>query len=323
MLTAYESMPGLITALDPACMSSLLHTTVTDARLIRHKPERRALVRYATTSGPMIGKMRANHRSTTPFRLLQSLRAVGFDDNALDYIRVPEPVAVFSHLGLWVQRLVPGTSLVELLEAPEAVSDTYAPKLRDVGARAAYAAHKLHHSGLATRRTHTINDELRILTDRLNVVAEHHQQWSVRLHRLLLDFHTYADVLSNRPIEPIHRDFYPDQLIVDDRWLTVVDFDLFCSGDPAVDIGNFVGHVIELALRVHGDPHALQPMADTIIATYLDQAGELHRAAIDIYTRLTLARHISLSTQLPGRASTTEALIDLTEAWPASQATQI
>ncbi len=299
-------------------MTSLLHTTVTDARLIRHKPERRALVRYATTAGPMIGKLRANHRSTTPFKLSQALRSAGFDDHAPDFIRVPEPVAVFVNLGLWVQRLVPGTSLGELLEATEIVADDAVPRLLSYGTRLAQAAHKIHTAAVPTRRAHTIHDELRILRVRFERVAATNTGWRSRLTDLLTEFDTYAGILSDRPTTCIHRDFYPDQVITEDPWLTVLDFDLFCTGDPAVDLGNFAGHIAELGLRVHGDPWALQPLNQAMVATYLDLGGESHRAAIDIYTRLTLARHISLSTELAGRSNTTAAILDFVERWPAA-----
>src|SRR5437773_3836244 len=32
-------------------------------------------------------------------------------------------------------------------------------------------------------------------------------------------------------------------------WVWLLDFDLYCQGDPALDIGNFVGHLTEQSLR--------------------------------------------------------------------------
>jgi hypothetical protein len=311
--TLLASLPGLPTALDMASMSSLLRTTVTDARLIRNKGDRRALIRYTTTSGPMIGKLRANHRATTPFLLLQSLRAVGFDDNSMDCIRVPEPVAAFSDLGLWVQRLVPGTPMVDLLEEPLTPLPQGAAWLSTLGRRAAEAAHKIHTSGIPTRRTHYIENELQILAQRFTNLSQQRPLLASRLDHLLTKLRQIAATLASRPACPIHRDYYPDQLLVNGRDLTIVDFDLFCHGDPALDIGNFIGHNIELALRVHHDPTALNHVSNACKSTYIELAGESHRAAIDVYTRLTVARHISLSTEIEGRSQTTDALLHLSE----------
>ena len=55
----------------------------------------------------------------------------------------------------------------------------------------------------------------------------------------------------------IHRDFYADQVIVAGPRICLIDFDLYCEGDPALDIGNFLGHIQEQSLRSLGDPEAL------------------------------------------------------------------
>ena len=39
--------------------------------------------------------------------------------------------------------------------------------------------------------------------------------------------------------------------------LWLIDFDLYCLGDPGLDAGNFIGHVTEQALRQYGDAHRL------------------------------------------------------------------
>jgi thiamine kinase-like enzyme len=63
------------------------------------------------------------------------------------------------------------------------------------------------------------------------------------------------------PTSLIHRDFYPDQILVDRDRLWLVDLDLCCQGDPALDIGNFIAHITEQSLRQTGDPSAMEQEA--------------------------------------------------------------
>jgi len=111
----------------------------------------------------------------------------------------------------------------------------------------------------------------------------------------------------------IHRDFYSDQVLVRDETLYVIDFDLYCQGDPALDIGNFTGHLTELGLRQFGQRDALRDAETAIVERFLELAGEHHREAIAAYHLLTLARHIYLSTQFEERRPFTEPLLALSE----------
>lgn len=75
-------------------------------------------------------------------------------------------------------------------------------------------------------------------------------------------------------VRGIHRDFCSDQIIVDAEHIYLIDFDLYCWGDVGVDIGNF---------------------------------------NIRVYRMLSLARHISLSTEMTERQHLTERLIAVCE----------
>ena len=50
--------------------------------------------------------------------------------------------------------------------------------------------------------------------------------------------------------------------IVGDGRLYLLDFDLYCLGDPALDAGNFIAHVTEQSLRELGDATALAPVEE-------------------------------------------------------------
>ncbi|MFV2068317.1 MAG: phosphotransferase family protein, partial [Pirellulales bacterium] len=111
----------------------------------------------------------------------------------------------------------------------------------------------------------------------------------------------------------IHRDFHPGQVLVDGEGLVLIDFDLYAHGDPGLDVGNFAGHLIELALRKTGDPTALDDRVEAMVQRFIECSGEQVRFSVAAYTLLTLVRHIYLSTQYPDRNHTTERLLELCE----------
>ena len=111
------------------------------------------------------------------------------------------------------------------------------------------------------------------------------------------------------PLHPIHRDFYHDQVIIDGSRVYLLDLDLFAMGDPALDMGNFIGHLDEYALRKLGSADALAEQRKEIIDRYVQMAGEELRPRIHIYSLLTLARHVYISTLFADRTSFIERIL--------------
>lgn len=310
-----DSIPSLRRALDPAVMSELLALEVDAVTMLSLKPGRRAVLRYDTADGALIGKVRAGHRPSSPYRLMQRFRAAGFAEGP---VRVAEPVAVIEDLEMWVQRAAPGTPgnllLTELTTAVE------------VATAAAAAMHRVHLAGVPTKRTHTIDHELDVLARRLAATAEVRPDLADRLRSLERACARRAtdacDVDSRGGPTGIHRDAYADQFLFTglerspaaddpraDVVTTVIDFDLYCLGDPALDVGNFVAHLTEHALRTTSDVAALEAAESACRETFLELAGRRHARSIDAYTDLTLARHVALSTTVPGRSHLTDIIL--------------
>ena len=228
----------------------------------------------------------------------------GFGPHSADGISVPEPLGVIPALFMTLYRKVQGVVATDLL------SGAGGGKL---AARIADAAYKLHRANLPFQRSHTMADELRVLRDRLRIVATFNPQWAGRIDRILQGCDRLAKTLP-LPREPasIHRDFYADQIIVSGTRLFLVDFDLCCRGDPALDIGNFIAHLTEYSLRRLGRPDALIDRELAAEQQYVQRSG-ISSTTIRAYATLTLARHIFISTRIADRQALTEALINLCE----------
>ncbi|MFQ4137130.1 phosphotransferase family protein [Nodosilinea sp. PGN35] len=339
-------IPWLENALNPTTATVQLQSAipslkqVTAATLVRHKVGRRALVQYdaETTTGPLalLGKIRAKGTDRTSYQIQQALWHNGWSAHSPDGFSTPEPLGRVPDWHMILQRRVPGVPLTQRLAHPEGLA--LMPPV-------AALAHKLHRTPLPTPKTHTLADELKILHDRLPLVIEHHPHWAARIDRVLEGCDRLASQFSHHPdpgqtrgsaptppkskiqnpkftpLSLIHRDFYPDQILVDADRLWLVDLDLCCQGSPAVDIGNFIAHITEQSLRELGDAAALRDRELTLQTAYLSHNSAPGSGAtmaitareIDLYTVLTLVRHIHISTRISSRRPYTEALLSLGE----------
>ncbi len=321
------SMPSLALALDPhqvqkwfkrqlaTWCAEAQEVQVEAIRVIRYKPQRRCVIEYDVhidcpegrlESITLIGKVRASRFGKSGYRLLSAFWEAGFDAASADAISVPEPIATVSKLRMWLQRKVRGELAAGLLAGPRGC---------ELGPQIAEAAHKVHLAGVATERRHTMADELRILRDNLPIASRAQPHWAPRIERVM----QASERLGAAHAQPaaicgIHRDFYADQVVVDGSRLYLLDFDLYCEGDPALDIGNFLAHVTEYGLRVLGDPDALAMVERATEQRFAQLSGEAILPRVWTYATLTLVRHIYLSTLIAERRQFTGDLLQLCEA---------
>ena len=279
-------------------------------RVVRYKPRRRCLIEYdveveqATSPGrafTLVGKVRAKGADAETYRLLTTLRNAGLNERSTHNVCIPEPVGIVPDFKMWLQRKVPGRPATELLPGMDGVN---------LAVRIAEAIHRLHQAGVIPARRHTMADELRILHERLSLVAAMKPEWSARLSRVLDACDSLGRSAPRPAVRGIHRDFYSDHVIVDGPRLWLVDFDLFCQGDSGLDVGNFQGHLVEQSLRRFGRPDALADRQAAMEARYLQLAGETAGLSARVYATLTLVRHIFLSTLFPERREFTEVLLE-------------
>lgn len=229
---------------------------------------------------------------------------MGFDESATDRACVPRPLGIVPAWQMWFQEKVVGGSATSLLAGPGGPG---------LARRIAEAIHKLHCTDAPTHRTHGMADEMRILTERLREVALARPAWTGRLERIADACGRLAASVPTTGGCGIHRDFYPDQVLVGGERLYLLDFDLYCRGDPALDIGNFRAHLVEHALRTQGHPASLIEAEESLAGRYLELAGRKSTQAVDVYTMLALTRQIFISTRLPGRTPVTAQLVELCE----------
>jgi hypothetical protein len=314
-LLSDPTLAFLALAFEPAWVAPRLEQvlgrslTLHAIRPLRHKPGRRCLIAYdlelAGDLGPVtvLGKVRSRGLDHHSYELQSKLWHIGFNDASPDGVSVPEPMGVIPEMNLWLQRWVPGEVATALL-----------PEDSGLAGRISGAIAKLHRAGIPARKHHTPADELRILQERLPRVLHSYPHWQEHIEQVLQASAALVETLPPVTITGIHRDFYPDQVLVQGDRLYLLDLDLYCQGDPALDIGNFIAHLSEQSLRQVGHPNAFAEQEAALVEAFCQGNGTVNRGAIAIYKTLTLVRHIYISTLHPNRRATTAPLLTLCEA---------
>ena len=162
----------------------------------------------------------------------------------------------------------------------------------DVSRRIGRALAELHQIDLPVEREHSYDDEYAILDHGLRKVAARRvdladciQQLSACCRGLLVN--DDASLWTG-----IHRDFYPAQVLCGKTHIGFVDLDLLSRGHRAIDVGNYLAHLKEMALRRYDKPQALAAHEAAFLDGYFAYAPTIAQHDIDALTIVSLARHI-------------------------------
>ncbi len=263
-------------------------------RLIRLKHGRRALVAYrlqgADGEVAALGKLRAKGLDARAARLSASLRAVGFVEAAPDGIATPAPLGMTPALSMWLQAHVPGRPAADLL-TPGA--DPWP------AARVGAALAKLRRLGPSTARRWTLRDELVVLERALAEGAA--AAPSLPTAALAEAAVALAGAMPEPAPSPAHRDFHPEQALIDGERVWLIDLDLYAMADPALDAGNFVAHLIETGVRLHGCAAALDAHAGAFLAAWAADGPLDAPGRVPAWTTLALARCAAIAAARPSR----------------------
>lgn len=313
-------LPMIRQALDPVSFLGHLKATAPDgsrlkhAQLLyvsvrRHKLGRRCLIEYGfrhECSGEfaVLGKLRARGVDLNNYQFIESLSCKTFATDSSDGISIPPPLAALNGLGMWLQARVSGCSGFVALSGLDAPC---------VAERIAKAIRKLHNAPLFPSKKYSLDEELRTLQSRLGAVRDELPDLGERIDRVLAACGSLATGLVSCHSATVHRDFYPDQVVVDRDRVHLVDLDLCAQGDPALDAGNFLAHLAEYALRHPERRLVLKSASEAFTGQFLESNDMVNAHAVDVWTTLSLCRHIALSRLWPDRQPYTLAILSLCE----------
>jgi len=278
-------------------------------RLRRYLRDRRCVVSYgfASESGEsleeLIGKVRAKGVDLLAFENQRRIsNAVG---HRMTYLRVAHPLGLLPEWNLWLQTKLSGQSAESLLQPH---TDTSAAR------RIGCALAELHNLRIQTPRTHSLTDELKILKDGFDRVCKKLPTWENDIRTVQQACEQLLLTVGEDNVTGIHRDFYPAQVLCDASIVNIVDFDLFATGHRSIDVGNFIAHLQESALRINGNVNSMRPHADAFLEGYRGLTDGsfpcLTEREVDILTFVSFARHIYISHRIRERRTQTRSIIE-------------
>jgi glycosyltransferase involved in cell wall biosynthesis len=249
--------------------------SVEKIRILKYKPARRCVLAYELvglakrdqrpTRHQVIGKVFRDERGSRLFRVQQQLWLNGFGPDAGDGIHVPRPLAYVPEMRMLVQERAPGVTLNKL------VMDR---NIKPLMLRCAEGLAKLHDFVAVDgpdgngSKTYFLADELDSLDRFANELVEVRPQSVSKVAILLDGLRAWADKPTLPAATAVHRDFYYSQVLFDGPRLTLIDFDLFALGDPAIDVANFAAHLHFLGLQHLGHLDALASEAVSFVVAY-------------------------------------------------------
>jgi aminoglycoside phosphotransferase (APT) family kinase protein len=249
------------------------------AKLLAHRPERRAVVRLAGAEGVRYAKV------VPPGRIAPLAAAARHAGAATDRLRTAPLVAVDEARGVAVFAALPGRTLAEIDDAEELAR----------GARAAGEALRALHALAPPRgaRTHDVEAELRLLEEQVTRAAALVPDLAHRIGAAPARVRAALRAGRGAAAALIHRDFYDQQVILGaDGRAGVLDLDTMAIGEPALDVANMLVHFDLRAMQAPGPAaatRAVRAAAAFLDAYAPDAEVERRIAAWADATRLRLA----------------------------------
>lgn len=270
------------------------------AILFRHKYGRRAIAELPAEPGPLIAKINQKGLDQRITQLHDQLRHAGFDGTGPDAIEVPEILGIDKRLGLTIAVRLPGDLVMsEGFDDQEALM------------RTGRALARLHLTGIDPERVWSNESEARVLRDAMAQASSLRPANARELSRIASRAARALDQLP--PVKPVllHRDFYQDQVLVTADKLSLLDLDLAALGDSAVDLGNFIAHLRELALRKHGDAAFFTAQEGWFLDGYRQIRPQIDLPRTELMAQISLARHLFICLRIQQRRPIFERLLNL------------
>jgi aminoglycoside phosphotransferase (APT) family kinase protein len=219
---------------------------------------------------------------------------------ATSTVAIAEPLAFLDEERVLLQRAIPHeTTFKEALRTTlaDAAADAV-PRLRPILERAALGLAELHRSGALATSPRSWEDELREVREVADRLASLVPSTGGTAAGLLSQLERHAAGQSSPRAVPSHGSFRPAQVVVDaDGRIGFIDFDSFCTSEPAHDVALFCSSLRDTGLR------ALLERSD-------DSVG--HLAVLDDLCDVFVAAYRSVAPVSPVRVALWETLDALT-----------
>lgn len=180
----------------------------------------------------------ASGKAAREFEAMRALWEAGFGSD--ERFRIPRPVQHFPDLQVILQGKAQGTKLRTYLGRGNYASLGYS---RMAGLWLA----KLHSLKVSPSRVCTYANEIASLRMFLAALTVDQPSLAAEIEERATAVEQSFANFQGVPAAMVHGDFHPDHIFVCREAVTVIDFERFCMGDPARDLGSFIAHARTMA----------------------------------------------------------------------------
>ncbi|HSK28078.1 MAG TPA: hypothetical protein VK894_14300, partial [Jiangellales bacterium] len=292
---------------------------VPGARLVVHRPRRRAVVEVPRGAGPVAGVAASStagrpsyvkvarppsaERALRAHRTLASLLADAPGAPALPQVDAADPAAG------WVRTAsLPGRSLLDVLADPR--SDAAA--LDVAGTAAGNALGVLARTTPAGLPEHASPDEAAVLSTWVDRLARYAPLGGDVVARVRdLAHHALAELtaLPTAPAVTAHRDLHDQQVLVHRGRAALLDLDTAAAADPGLDEGNLLAHLDLRVWQGLATAARARRLARAVVAAR-SAVAPVDAARVAAHHRATRARLAALYAFRPGARTVVPRLLD-------------
>jgi hypothetical protein len=231
-----------------------IHTEV-----VRYVPSKRCVLRYEYEQGgdgAFFGKVYGSHVDAAS--LYEQMCALyQWAAASASEIRISQPLGCDPHRNAIWQASPGGEPLSSLLSEID---------LPDAMRRVAAAVAALHRGPVQPTHTQPVADEWRKLERACAVLLRFYPGLAREIHA------TLDPLIARQPDEPqalrpIHGDLHCSQVLMQDRHVGIIDFDLYAWGDPLVDVARFLSRFRALVRGVMDESEA-SAAQESFLGTY-------------------------------------------------------
>jgi aminoglycoside phosphotransferase (APT) family kinase protein len=223
----------------------------------------------------LVGKQdttRAVGKAAKEFEAMRLLWGAGFGQD--NRFRIPQPLHHFEDLRMIIQEKARGTKLRTFLGDGSYASFNHA---RMTGLWLA----KLHNMPVDSTRECGYESEKASLWMFVEALKNDQPQLETELRQYAAAVEQRFDSFQGVQATHVHGDFHPDHVYVANNFVTVIDFERFCIGDPARDLGSFVGHMRTTGYTLEKSIEFVDKEIGAFLESYFSGVSEAQGNAIN------------------------------------------
>lgn len=163
----------------------------------------------------------------------------------------------------------------------------------------AEALGELHRSGLHPRKSRTFQDELANEYRDLELIRHGHPELAREIERVLEQLQTRAP--HNERLVPCHGAFRHKQLVGNDQYLTLLDWDGLTLANPALDAASFLCRLRRASITEPGKASELEWLAEVFRHEFRAREPEVSLCELALYEALVLTDSALRASRRPRR----------------------